>query len=86
MTGIDKWQNLNLEAQLNKTAELAIRDAQELEQYRSTNLNPVQIRALVNLLAAMRAFMERVDKDVYAPMPATHFADMAQFWEEEWDK
>ena len=87
MTAIDKWQNLNLEAQLNKTAELAIRDAQELEQYRSTGLNPVQVRALNNSLTIMRTFIESVDSDEYSLKPITSKAqDMAQFWEEEWDK
>ena len=68
-------------------AERLKADLAELEQYRSTGLNPVQVRAINNSLTIMRTFIESVDSDEYSLEPVTSNAqDMAQFWDEEWDK
>lgn len=68
-------------------AEQLKSDLAELGQYRSTGLSPVQVRAINNSLTIMRSFVESVDSDEYSLAPVTSKAqDMAQFWEEEWDK
>lgn len=80
-TLLAEWAKLDADKKKQIEADLA-----ELEQYRSTGLNPVQVRALNNMLTVMRTFLSAVDNDdAFAPMPPINHdcatpEDFDKFW------